>query len=100
MAQRKETKKKLILRDLQPKKGAKGGATFNRSQHNNSTQNRNNQGHNINMVVPFGGQHDEPHDGSIPKRGFVSVSRFLDQKMTAPHTRAGMRGGCSPQNNR
>ena len=28
------------------------------------------------------------------------VLRLLDQKMTAPHTRAGMRGGCSPQNNR
>jgi len=25
--------------------------------------------------------------------------RLLDQKSTAPHTRAGMRGGCSPQNN-
>jgi hypothetical protein len=45
---------------------------------------------------------------SVPSRSAVFyvavgassfVIRFRDQKITAPHTRAGMRGGCSPQNN-
>jgi hypothetical protein len=34
----------------------------------------------------------------VRSRSAALYLRF-DQKMTAPHTREGMRGGCSPQNN-
>jgi hypothetical protein len=43
MAQRKETKKRVKVRDLKPKKDAKGGVVFDRPS------NQNLQGHNQNV---------------------------------------------------
>jgi len=43
MAQRKEIKKTIKVRDLKPKKDAKGGVVFNRPN------NQNIQGHNQNV---------------------------------------------------
>ena len=45
MAQRKETKKTIKVRDLKPKKDAKGGFVFNRPGQNQS-RNQNAQGRN------------------------------------------------------
>jgi hypothetical protein len=49
MAQRKETKKTIKVRDLKPKRDAKGGVVFDRPAHNQSSKNQN-QGRNPNMV--------------------------------------------------
>jgi len=49
MAQRKETKKTIQVRDLKPKKDAKGGAT-GRNQNLNQARNQN-QGRNQNLHI-------------------------------------------------
>ena len=49
MAQRKETKKTIQVRDLKPKKDAKGGATA-RNQSQNVGRNQN-QGRNPNIHI-------------------------------------------------
>jgi hypothetical protein len=41
MAQRKEIKKTIQVRDLKPKKDAKGGVVCDRPSHNQSIQSRN-----------------------------------------------------------
>ena len=49
MAQRKETKNKVKVRDLKPKKDAKGGMSFNQSikGHNQGRNQNQNQSRNI-----------------------------------------------------
>jgi hypothetical protein len=50
MAQRKETKKTIKVRDLKPKKDAKGGVVFDRPNNQNiQGHNQNIQGHNQNI---------------------------------------------------
>ena len=49
MAQRKETKKTITVRDLKPKKDAKGGAS-GRNQNQNVGRNQN-QGRNQNIHI-------------------------------------------------
>ena len=50
MAQRKETKKTIKVRDLKPKKDAKGGFVFNRPANNQSNRSQN-QGRNPNIHI-------------------------------------------------
>ena len=52
MAQRKETKKLIKVRDLKPKKDAKGGVVHSVSTH---VRNQTHQGHSINVVNRGGG---------------------------------------------
>jgi len=49
MAQKKETKKTITIRDLKPKKDAKGGAVQSASTHI-STQTRQQGNHNIDRI--------------------------------------------------
>jgi len=50
MAQRKESKKTIKVRDLKPKKDAKGGVVFDRPNNQNiQGHNQNIQGHNQNI---------------------------------------------------
>ena len=48
MAQRKETKKTIKVRDLKPKKDAKGGVVPKRQYHKSNTQTRQQNHHSIN----------------------------------------------------
>lgn len=53
MAQRKETKTKIKVRDLKPKKDAKGGVVMSRAGNNQNLQghNQNVQGRNPNIHI-------------------------------------------------
>jgi len=50
MAQRKETKKSIKVRDLKPKKDARGGVVANRPANNQISRNQN-QGRNPNIHI-------------------------------------------------
>jgi hypothetical protein len=50
MAQRKETKKTIKVRDLKPKKDAKGGVVMSRPANNQISRNQN-QGRNPNIHI-------------------------------------------------
>ena len=50
MAQRKETKKTIKVRDLKPKKDAKGGVVMNRPANNQISRNQN-QGRNPKIAI-------------------------------------------------
>ena len=52
MAQRKETKKTIQIRDLKPKKDAKGGAS---GRTHNPNQANKNQGRNPTIMTTMGG---------------------------------------------
>jgi hypothetical protein len=53
MAQRKETKQSIKVRDLKPKKDAKGGFVLNRPANNQSVRShsQNSQGRNPNLHI-------------------------------------------------
>jgi hypothetical protein len=89
VAQRKEIKKKIKVRDLKPKKDAKGGA-----------------GNGRRRPRPPRTRSGSVLFGSIPRysslffsQSFASSHPISSKKYRPPY-RAGMRGGCSPQNTR
>jgi hypothetical protein len=51
MAQRKETPKTIKVRDLKPKKDAKGGFVMSRPGNNQSVQSRNQNSRNHNPTI-------------------------------------------------
>ncbi len=92
---RKRTRDKLIrLDDLIPEKDVKGGRQLPFGV-TDTTQTTEKQNKNVTDETE-----KQPRAAVLPTpEPTPSSSNFLGQKMTAPHTRAGMRGGCSPQNN-
>ena len=96
MAQRKETKK-IKVRDLKPSKDAKGGVNTHGPQgpkaHQGPRVRKHLSGRNNGIKLKSRARFD-------PAVRLCICDATFDQKMTAPHTRRGIRGGCSPQNNR
>ena len=93
MAQRKETKTKIKVRDLKPKKDAKGGVIVDVSTQTHQ-QSHSVQGAHPNLNRP-GFSHEEPHDGSIRSVALCLSSDFLISENYRLHTRADMKDGCS-----
>ncbi len=97
MAQRKETKEKVKVRDLKPKKDAKGGVSITRPGRGDAPV-----GNRAPAAIIVNRQWLRKRRRTTVRSRvrLLSIIRLFDQKNDRPPHPTGVRGGCSPQNNR